>query len=58
MTDPPLEGAAQLSKTVVLPGVATRPVGAEGTVTAGTTALEAAELALVPSEFLAVTLKV
>ena len=57
MAEPPLAGAAQLKEIEVLAGVAVRPVGAEGTVTTGTTALEATEAIPVPSEFVAVTVK-
>ena len=59
MAAPPLDkGAVQVRTTSWLPGVATRPVGAEGTAKAGTTAFEAEEAALVPTELVAVTLKV
>ena len=59
MLEPPLDGAVQFRVTVVVvPGVATSPLGAKGAVMAGTTAFEAEEAADVPSELVAVTLKV
>jgi hypothetical protein len=57
MADPPLLGAVQLTVAAALPAVAVAPVGAPGVVE-GTTALEAAEAALVPTALVAVTVKV
>jgi len=57
IADPPLPFAVKATDAVALPGVAVPMVGATGTV-AGVTAFDAAEAALVPTELVAVTLKV
>ena len=58
MTDPPvLRGAVKVIVACPLPRVAMRVVGAFGTV-AGVTALLVEELTLVPTAFVAVTVKV
>jgi len=55
MPAPPLAaGAVQLRATAWLLGVAVRPVGAEGTLIAGTTALDVLEPIPVPTVFVAV----
>jgi len=56
---PPLDGAVQDTLAVVLPGVATTLVGAEGTVAGPTvTGLEAADWGPDPTALVAVTLNV
>ena len=58
MAAPPLDvGATQVSATWALPEVPVTEVGEPGTV-AGVTGAETAEAALVPTEFLAVTVNV
>ena len=54
---PPSNGAVQLTLADRFPGDAATPVGASGTVN-GTTAPDGAEARLVPSPFVAVTVKV
>lgn len=57
---PPLEGAVQLTVTWPFPANPATPVGAPGTVAEdeGTTAAEVAELRLVPTALVAVTVNV
>lgn len=58
IAEPPVfAGAAKLTVALKLPAVALTPVGAPGTV-AGITLFEAAEAALVPTLFVAVTVNV
>jgi hypothetical protein len=57
MDAPPLDGAAQLTVTDWLCATTVTEVGAPGTV-AGVTAIEAAEAALSPTAFVALTVKV
>jgi hypothetical protein len=59
MGEPPvLVGAVQLTVTLWLAPFPLTAVGAPGTVAAGTTAADATDGALAPTEFEAVTLKV
>ena len=58
IAEPPLEdGAAQETLTCALPETPETPVGAPGTA-AGITAAEATEATLLPTEFVAMTMKV
>jgi len=50
-------GAIHERTTSLLFGVAIKPPGADGTLKAGTIAVEATEATLVPTEFVAVTPK-
>jgi hypothetical protein len=58
--DPPFDGAVHVIVAEALPGVAVTAVGAAGAVGAetGTTALLGADAGLVPTAFVAVTVKV
>jgi hypothetical protein len=58
IAEPPSFGAVKLTLALPLLPLALIPVGTPGAVIAGITGADAVELALVPSELVAVTVKV